>query len=88
MNSQVTRDTDSDPNGVVYTFAEQAGERDLFGEFRDGIKPLEPLVARAAEAADPPFSVWVLDTPQPFVLVYIVLGPDGLLERTMCDTYL
>ncbi|MCL9814434.1 DUF6663 family protein [Natranaeroarchaeum aerophilus] len=87
MNSQITRDMDSDPNGVVYTFAEQAGERDLFGEFRDGVKPLEPLVARAAEAAEPPFSVWVLDTPEPFVLVYIVLGPDSLLERTMRDTY-
>ena len=87
MNSQITRDMDSDSNGVVYTFAEQAGERDLFGEFRDGVKPLEPLVARAAEAAEPPFSVWVLDTPEPFVLVYIVLGPDSLLERTMRDTY-
>lgn len=88
MNSQITRDMDSEPNGVVYTFAEQAGERDLFGEFRDGVKPLEPLVARAAEDAQPPFSVWVLDTPEPFVLVYIVLGPDSLLERTMRDTYI
>jgi len=88
MNSRITRDMDSQPNGVVYTFAEQSGERDLFGEFRDGVKPLEPLVARAAEAADPPFSVWVLDPAEPFVLVYIVLGPDSLLEQTMRDTYL
>lgn len=88
MNSCITRATDNEPNGVVYTFAEQAGQRDLFSEFRDGIKPLEPLVARAADAAEPPFSVWVLDTPQPFVLVYIVLGPDSLLEETMCETYL
>lgn len=88
MNSRITRDMDSQPNGVVYTFAEQAGERDLFSEFRDGVTPLEPLVGRAAEATDPPVSVWVLDPSEPFVLVYIVLGPDSLLEETMRDTYL
>jgi len=43
--------------------------------------------ARAADGADPPFSVWVLDGDEPFLAVYIVLGPDGLLERTMRDTY-
>lgn len=90
MNSRVTYGTDGDPNGVVYTFAEQPGSRDLFEEFRDGGKPLEPLVDRAArsEGADPPFSVWVLDPEEPFVLVYIVLDPDGILEETMRDTYL
>lgn len=88
MNSKVTYGTDNEPNGVVYTFAEQSGQQDLFAEFRDGAKPLDPLVARAAESVDPPFSVWVLDPPEPFVLVYIVLDPDGLLEETMADTYL
>jgi len=88
MNSRVTYSTDNEPNGVVYTFAEQAGQRDLFSEFRDGVKPLEPLVARAAESTGPPFSVWVLDPREPFVLVYIVLDPDGILEETMRDTYL
>ncbi|WP_255169811.1 DUF6663 family protein [Natrononativus amylolyticus] len=89
MNARVTYSTDSDPNGVVYTFADQAGQRDLFAEFRDGGKPLEPLLARAAdsEAAEPPFSVWVLDPQEPFVLVYIVLDPEGVLEETMADTY-
>jgi len=90
MNSRVTYSTDNEPNGVVYTFAEQPGSRDLFEEFRDGGKPLEPLVDRAAhpEDADPPFSVWVLDPEASFVLVYIVLDPDGILEETMRDAYL
>ena len=87
MNSRVTYDTERNPNGIVYTFAEQAGNRDLFSEFEDGTKPLEPLVARAGENAEPPFSVWILDPPAPFVVVYIVLEPDGLLDRTMRETY-
>lgn len=88
MNASVTRDTDGRPNGVLYTFAEQAGQRDLFAEFRDGEKPLEPLLARAAKTESPPFSVWILDVSEPFVLVTIVLNPDGLFEETMCETYL
>ncbi|QLD89941.1 hypothetical protein HWV07_13240 [Natronomonas salina] len=90
MNSRVTYSTDNEPNGVVYTFADQPGSRDLFEEFRDGGKPLDPLVDRAAqpEDANPPFSVWVIDSEEPFVLVYIVLDPDGLLEETMRDAYL
>ncbi|MFP9192056.1 DUF6663 family protein [Natronosalvus vescus] len=87
MNARVTRDTDGRPNGVVYTFADQPGQRDLFGEFRDGEKPLEPLIERAAESEDPPFSVWVLDLSEPFVLVTIVLDPDGLFAETMAETY-
>jgi hypothetical protein len=87
MNSRVTYGTDRDPNGVVYTFADGPGAPDLFSAFRDGHKPLDPLVARAAEGADPPFSVWILAPREPFVAVYIVLDPDGLLERTMADTY-
>lgn len=87
MNSRVTHGTDSAPNGVVYTFAEQPGRRDLFAEFRDGSKPLDPLLDRAEAGADPPFSVWVLDPDAPFVAVVIVLDPDGLLARTMADTY-
>ena len=52
MNSRVTYGTDGEPNGVVYTFAEQPGQRDLFEEFRDGGKPLEPLLVRAAGGRD------------------------------------
>jgi len=87
MNARVTNDTDGRPNGVVYTFADQPGQRDLFSEFRDGEKPLEPLLSRTAEAADPPYSVWVLDVPEPFVLITIVFDPDGLFAETMADTY-
>lgn len=89
MNSRVTYGTDNEANGVLYTFADQAGSRDVFAEFRDGGKPLEPLVDRAARAdgVEPPFSVWILDPDEPFVLVYIVLDPDGLLEETMRETY-
>lgn len=88
MASRVTHDTDGDPNGVVYTFAEQPGERDLFAEFRDGAKPLEPLLARAADGADPPFESFVIDhADYPFVVVYIALARDGLLARTVRETY-
>lgn len=89
MNSRVTYGTDNEPNGVLYTFADQAGSRDIFAEFRDGAKPLEPLIARAArpDEVSPPFSVWVLDPTEPFVVVYIVLDPGGLLEETMRETY-
>ena len=90
MNSRVTYSTDNEPNGVVYTFADQPGSRDLVGEFRDGGKPLEPLVDRAAQPdeVDPPFSVYVIDPAEPFVVVYIVLEPDGLLDETVRDAYL
>lgn len=89
MNSRVTYSNDRDPVGVVYTFAAQPGERDLFAEFRDGVKPLEPLVRKAAEGRDPPFEVFVLDPlPREFVVVYIVFDPDGVLARTVRDTYL
>lgn len=102
MNSRVTYGTDGEPNGVVYTFADQPGQRDLFAEFRDGVKPLEPLLVRAAggraayegeaaagAGADPPFAVFVLDgADEPFVVVYIVLDPEGFLAETVADTYL
>ena len=90
MNSRVTYNTDNEPNGVVYTFAEQPGSRELLAEFRHGGKPLDPLVARAAQPdeVEPPFSVFVIDPEEPFVVVYIVLDPDGLLDETVRDTYL
>ena len=90
MNSRVTYNTDNEPNGVVYTFADQSGRRDLLTEFRDGGKPLEPLVDRAArpDEIDPPLSVFVIDPEEPFVVVYIVLEPNGLLDETVQDTYL
>lgn len=97
MNARVTHGTDGDPNGIVYTFADQPGRQDVFAELRDGVKPLEPLLVRAAggrehyheerQGATPPFAVFVLDPDEPYVVVYIVLDPDGFLAETVRDTY-
>ncbi|WP_254536896.1 DUF6663 family protein [Halomarina litorea] len=87
MNSRLTRGTDGDVNGVCYVFADQPGQRDLFEEFRDGTKPLDPLLA-AVTGADPPYEVFVLDpADHPFVVVYIALERGGLLARTVRETY-
>lgn len=97
MNARVTHGTDGDANGIVYTFADQPGQQDVFAEFRDGVKPLEPLLVRAAggrgsyheesQGGTPPFEVFVIDPDEPFVVVYIVLDPDGFLAETVLDTY-
>jgi hypothetical protein len=89
MNSRVTQDTDGEENGVVYTFAEQAGQRDLYGEFRDGVTPLEPLIDRLGEGAEPPYAVFVIRPAEhPFVLVALALDRDGLFTETIRDTYI
>lgn len=88
MASRVTHGTDGDPNGVVYAFADQPGSRDLYEEFRDGGKPLDPLLARLAESVDPPFEVFVVDhTDEPFVVVLLAFERDGLLAGTVRETY-
>ncbi|WP_332898009.1 DUF6663 family protein [Haladaptatus sp. CMSO5] len=88
MNSTVTYSTDNEPNGVVYTFAKQAGERDIFSEFRDGITPLEPLVERLEQQTSPPYEVFVLNPEaEPFVVVYLCLDKGGMLANTVRDTY-
>ena len=88
MASRVTHGNDGDPNGVVYTFAEQPGSRDLYEEFRDGGRPLEPLLARLAESVDPPFEAFVVDhTDEPFVFVLLAFERDGLLAGTVRETY-
>ncbi len=87
MNSSLTYDTDRNPNGVVYAFAEQAGERSLFEEFRDGIKPLDPLL-EPIERVGPPYALFCLD-PAAYscVIVTIAFDQSGLFANTMCDTY-
>ena len=86
--SDVTRSTDGDVNGALYAFAEQGGERDLFEEFRTGVRPLEPLLQRAAEGADGPQEVFVLrPADAPCVVVYIVLQKASMLADTVRDTY-
>lgn len=87
MNSRLTRSTDGEVNGVLYVFAQQRGERDLFSEFRDGIKPIGPLLD-TIDGSDPPYEVFVIEPrAEPFVLIYIVLEPNGILARTVRDTY-
>jgi hypothetical protein len=88
MNARVTRAQDGTPNGVVYVFADQPGQRDLFEEFRDGVKPLEPLLGRLAEEADPPFEAFVIDQlDAPFLVVLLCVERDGLLASTVRETY-
>jgi hypothetical protein len=88
MNARTTRNTDGDPNGVVYTFAKQSGQRDLYEEFKDGITPLEPLIDRLAASAEPPFGVFVLrPRDEPFVPVVIAADRNGQFATTMRDTY-
>ena len=88
MNSRVTQNTDGEANGVVYTFAKQPGQRDLYEEFRDGVTPLEPLIGRLAESADPPFAAFVIrPVEEPFVLVVLALDSEGLFADTVRDTY-
>ncbi len=88
MNSRITQNTDGETNGVVYTFAKQSGQRDLYEEFRDGITPLEPLIERLAEGSEPPFAVFVLrPADESFVLVVLAIERDGLFAETIRDTY-
>ncbi|MFB6160205.1 MAG: DUF6663 family protein [Haloferacaceae archaeon] len=89
LNARVTRNTDGDPNGAVYTFASPPG-RDLFAEFRRGRRPIEPLLRRVTDERGPgERAVFVLrPANEPFVVVQIALRRDGLLARTMRETYL
>ncbi|WP_435076398.1 DUF6663 family protein [Halococcus sp. AFM35] len=88
MNSRTTRNTDDEANGVVYTFAKQPGQRDLYEEFADGITPLEPLIDRLAASAEPPFAVFVLrPREEPFVPVVLAADRDGQFATTMAETY-
>lgn len=89
MNSRVTKSTDGEENGVCYTFAKQPGSRDLYAEFREGITPIEPLFDRVAEGGvPPPYDVFVIrPADESFLIVYIALERDGLLARTVRETY-
>jgi len=90
VNSRVTRNTDGEENGALYTFAEQPGERDLFEEFRTGVRPLDPLLARvdAGDDAGGAREVFVLDPVEHrCVVVYVALNRDGVLASTVRDTY-
>ncbi|RAW44156.1 hypothetical protein DQW50_15855 [Halorubrum sp. 48-1-W] len=89
VGSVTTRSTDGDPNGALYLFADGPGT-DTFAELRSARIPVEPLVARVDEtrADDGPREVFVLrPAGHDFVAVYVVFERDGVLARTVRDTY-
>lgn len=88
MNTQVLRNTDNEVTGAVYVFAE-SGERGRFEEFREGARPLEPLLDRVADSrGEDPREVFVLrPAGGAFTAVAIALRKGGQLAETMRDTY-
>jgi hypothetical protein len=88
VTGRPTFSTDDEPNGAVYAFAEQSGERDVFEEIRTGALPLEPLVDRLDEEADCEHELFVFrPLEHDFVVVYLVLHRDSILADTVRDTY-
>ena len=88
VHGRPTFSNDNEPNGAVYAFAEQAGERDVFAEIRTGALPLEPLVDRLDEHEDCAHEVFVMrPVEHAFVVVYLVLHRDSVLADTVRDTY-
>jgi hypothetical protein len=87
--STVTYDTDGQPNGALYTIAKQRGGTDVFAEFRDGRRTLEPMVEKLGEGgAQPPYEVFVLrPVEEPFVVVYLALEAGGLLADTVREEF-
>jgi len=87
--STTTFTTDGEPNGALYTIAKQAGGTDIFAQFRDGRRTLEPMVEKLGEGgAEPPHEVFVIrPDDEPFVVVYLALDRDGLLADTIRDEF-
>ncbi|UPV75023.1 hypothetical protein M0R89_02900 [Halorussus limi] len=88
MNSRVTRNTDSEVNGVLYVFGEDP-TNGIFEAFRDGTRPVEPLVDRVNEQeGSAPREVFVL-RPEggEFVVVTIALRKGGQFADTLRETY-
>jgi len=88
MNSRVTRNTDGEANGVCYVFAEPPLE-DRLAEFREGARPLEPLVDRVNESSDTtPREVFVMRPADgEFVVVTIAFEKEGHFAGTLRETY-
>ncbi len=89
VGSITTRSTDDEPNGALYLFADGPGS-DTFAEVTSGRLPIEPLVARVNDTRDDdaPREVFVLrPAAHEFVAVYVVFERDGVLARTVRDTY-
>jgi len=89
VGSMTTKSTDGDPNGALYLFADGPGT-DTFDEVKTGRLPIEPLIERVNDrrADDAPREVFVLrPAAHDFVAVYVVFERDGVLARTVRDTY-
>ena len=88
MNSRVTHNTDNEVNGVLYVFGED-GARGMFESFRDGERPLEPLVDKVNEQDEQaPREVFVLRPASgEFVIVTIALQKGGRFADTLRETY-
>ena len=89
VGSITTRSTDDEPNGALYVFAD-GPNTDTFEEVRTGRLPIEPLVDRVNRTRDDdaPRSVFVFrPAAYDFVAVYVVFERDGVLARTVRDTY-
>ena len=88
VTGRPTFSTDNEPNGAVYAFAQQPGERDVFEEIRTGALPIEPLIDRLDEEDDDAHELFVFDPiDHDFVIVYLVLHRDSVLANTVRDTY-
>lgn len=87
MNARETRNTDGETNGAVYVFADEDGE--LLEEFRDGRRPLDPLLDRVNEREGAaPREVFVLRPADgAFTAVTITLRKGGQFADTIRDTY-
>ncbi|MFC7082520.1 DUF6663 family protein [Halorussus caseinilyticus] len=88
MNSRVTRNTDNEVNGVLYVFADD-GVGGTFEAFRDGTRPVEPLVDRVNDQqGSAPREVFVLrPANEQFVVVTIALRKGGQFADTLRETY-
>lgn len=89
MVSRTTRSSDGDPNGALYLFADGPGQ-DTLAAMERGAVPVEPLVGRvnARREDDDPRAVFLLrPAAHDFVAVYVVFDRDGVLARTVRDTY-
>ena len=89
IGSITTKSTDGDPNGALYLFAD-GPSTDTFAEVKTARLPIEPLIARVNETRgdDDPREVFVLrPAAHRFVAVYVVFERDGVLARTVRDTY-
>ena len=90
MNATQTYNTDNQVNGVCYVFAD-AGQPSVFDEFRDGARPLEPLVDRVndqAETEPAPRELFALrPVDGAYTVVTITLTKDGRFAETLRETY-